>query len=340
MYKELGQVTLKTGERAAAGVVVGPDLEWAERIEKLLEHKGDIWNWQNSQMVRSEPGIEARFYVLHRDGDPFANIASFELAGVGDFGHVWTRPEDRQKGACAALMELQMADFIARQGQALFLETGFDSAPYHIYERFGFRGIEPQSGTMAWYADSREAFDARYFARGETTIEPATWAHWPSSLALFLGDFSCVVRCLPLKLVGRQPREGAFLSLLRDEEKRRLEGKEPRAMVLKQAGTMAVVGFAAWGWHPLWPDTCLLDVYCHPHHWDRAAELLGALTLPDGQRFRPNGQRVVAYADADCAHKAPILSAFGFRQTGTLRRWVAADWAQTSFVDVAVYAKT
>ena len=104
-------------------------------------------------------------------------------------------------------------------------------------------------------------------------------------------------------------------------------------MVLKQARTTAVVGFAAWGWHPLWPDTCLLDVYCHPHHWDGAQELLAALTLPDDQRL-------VAYADADCAHKAPILSAFGFRQTGTLRRWVAADWAQTSFVDVAVYAKT
>ena len=97
MYQELGNIRLKTGEEAVAGVIVGPDLDWAERLERLLAHKGGVWNWQNSQAVRSEVGIEARFYVLHRDGDPFANIASFELAGVGHFGHVWTKPEDRRK---------------------------------------------------------------------------------------------------------------------------------------------------------------------------------------------------------------------------------------------------
>jgi hypothetical protein len=333
MYQELGDVTLKTGERVAAGVVVGPDLEWAGRIEKLLEHKGDVWNWQNSQVVRRDVGFEARFYVLHRDGDSLANIATFELAGVGHFGHVWTQPADRQKGACAALMELQMADFRARQGQALFLGTDFDSVAYHIYRKFGFQGIEPQSSYMAWYAEPKEAFETRYFARGEATIQPVAWPHWPSSAALFLGDFPCSVRCAPLKLVGRESTERQFLPLLRDEEKRRLENENPRAMVLQQATTGAVVGVAVWDWHPLWPDTGLLDVYCHPNYWDRAQELLASLSPPKIRRF-------VAYADAGCTHKARILSELGFRQQGTLKRWVAADWAQTAFVDVDIYLNT
>jgi hypothetical protein len=332
MYQELGEVTLKTGERVAAGVVIGPDLEWAERVEELLAHKGDVWNWQNSQAVRTDVGFDARFYVLHRDGDPFANIAIFELAGVGDFGHVWTQPADRQKGACGVLMERQMDDFRARQGQALFLGTEFDSVAYHIYKKFGFRSIEPQSGYMAWYAEPREAFEARYFARAEATIQPVAWPHWPSSVALFLGDFPCLVRCAPLRLAGRVSTEGALLPLLQSEEERRSEGEEPRAMVLQQATTGAVVGFVTWDWHSVWYNTVLLDVFCHPNYWDRAPDLLAALSIPQGHR-------IVAYADASCTHKARHLSELGFRQAGTLQRWVAADVAQSSFLDVDVYIK-
>ena len=32
MYEPLGAVQLKTGERVEAGVVTGPDEEWADRI--------------------------------------------------------------------------------------------------------------------------------------------------------------------------------------------------------------------------------------------------------------------------------------------------------------------
>ena len=40
MYRELERVRLKDGDEVEAGVVVGPDLEWAARVEDLLSHKG------------------------------------------------------------------------------------------------------------------------------------------------------------------------------------------------------------------------------------------------------------------------------------------------------------
>jgi GNAT superfamily N-acetyltransferase len=333
MYKKLGQVTLATGERVDAGVIIGPDRDWAGRIEGLLAHKGGIWNWQNSQALRSELGIEARFYVLHREGTPFSNISTFEYAGVGHFGHVWTKPQDRRQGASSSLMEIQMADLKARGGKALFLGTDFDSIPYRMYEKFGFSGVEPQSGYMEWYAESAAAFEATYFEASAVVIEPLKWPHWPASGALFLGDAPCVVRCAPLRLIGRESTEGALLPLLCNEERRRRSGKEPRALVLRNLQSTGVAGLAVWDWHPLWPDTLLLDIYCHPNYWHKASDLLRSLALPQGQR-------IVAYSDVRCTPKHGVLSAFGFRKTATLHERVPGDWQRTTFLDVAVYEKT
>jgi hypothetical protein len=48
-------------ERVEAAVVRGPDLDWAGRIEKLLGHKGDPWNWQNTEMLRQAREASERF---------------------------------------------------------------------------------------------------------------------------------------------------------------------------------------------------------------------------------------------------------------------------------------
>jgi hypothetical protein len=301
-------------------------------LEKLLHHKGGHWNWQNSLALRSNLGIEPRFYVLHRAGTPFANILTSELGGVGMLGHVWTNPEDRQKGACSSLMELQMEDFRSRQGSALFLGTGFDSPPYHIYRRFGFRSVEPKSGYMEWYATSKEEFESAYYARGETEIRPIAWTHWPSSSALFVGDSPCVVRCAPLRLIGRRITEGPLLPLLRGEEKRRSAGENPRAAVLCNKPTTAVVGLAVWAWHPLWRDVCLAGVFCHPDFWDESVDLFRALDLPQAERY-------IAYSDVNCAHKSQLLSDEGFEHTVTLKRRVPSARSKSSFLDVAVFER-
>ena len=329
MFHDLGRVSLKTGECVEIGCVQGPDLAWADRVEKLLGHKGEPWRAQNSQLLRNDVGIEAYFYVLHRAGTPFANIMTVELNGVGILGHVWTNPEERRKGAIAALMARQMEDFRARGGRALFLGTGFNSPPYHIYEGFGFTGIEDHSGVMEYYATSKAAFESWYFADGAAEIEPLHWRHWPASPALFAGDHSGIVRCAPVKLSGRHSTEGYLLGMLRE----RAHDDPPRAVALRLAETTAVAGLAAWGLDPIWRDACLVDVYCHPRYWNRANDLLDALPLSTCARY-------IAYADASCPQKEEALLRAGFHVVAHLPRWVAADAANSARVDVSVLERT
>jgi len=332
MYQDLGEISLKSGEKVRAGIVVAPAPEWEGRLVDLLSHKGDPWTWQTAHVLRQDVGIEVRFYLAHREGRPISNVMTVELAGVGILGHVFTRPEERRKGAMSHLLAAQMEDFRARGGRALFLGTGFDSHPYRMYERFGFRGIEPRSGYMAYYAPTREAFEAEYFAPGEAELLPVDWPHWPASAALFVGDFPGRVRCAPLRLFGRASTEGPLLPLLRGNIERRQKGQPPAGLALQANQSTAVVGLAAWGWDPLWPDTCLLDVWCHPAWWDRAAELLGALELPEADRC-------IAYGDSACEAKLEVLRAAGFRQIGVLPRWLAADRARSGFVDVVAFER-
>jgi hypothetical protein len=76
VYKSLGTVTLKDREQVEAGVVIGPDPAWADRVGDLLSHKSGVWRWQNARCLRDDLGIDVRFYLLHRDGSPFANMLS------------------------------------------------------------------------------------------------------------------------------------------------------------------------------------------------------------------------------------------------------------------------
>ena len=332
MYESLGQVELKTGEEVEVGMVVAPDLEWAERVEVLLEHKGGVWNWQNSTVVREELGINVCFYLLHRDGEPFANIMTATCDGAGYLGHVWTSPEDRRKRGAVQLMELQMEQFRRQGGRALFLGTGYDSPPYHIYAAHGFVGLEPLSGAMEYYVDSKEEFESKYFAQGPTAIEEVQWKHWPASGALFLGNWPGVVRCAFMGLLARESTEFPFLNLIRSEGQRRENGELSQSRILFQQESNAVVGFAGWGWDSLWPETCLMDVFCHPHFWGEAGVLLDSLALPEAERF-------IAYAEDGSDEKGQVLQSAGFRRSGRYENRVAVDQARTDFVDVIVWEK-
>jgi Acetyltransferase (GNAT) domain len=331
MMESKPPITLSTGENVEVAVINCPNLMWAERIEKLLAHKGEPWNWQNSQFLRTDVGFETRFYVLHRDGVPFANTLLSEGAGVGIVNHVWTVPEDRQKGASKSLMQIVMKDFKQRQGEMLVLQAGYGEVAYHMYQKFGFESIEPESGYMDWYTKDKTKFLLTYFAASETQFQPLQWKHWLSIQPLLQCEDDCITRVVTLKHIGRRTTEGPFLSLLQEEFARRAKGEKPRAYVLENANT-AVVSFAMWSWHPFWPDTCLVDVYCHSGYWSKAKELLGALELPSADRY-------LAYADVTCEAKQKVLLVAGFERTAVLKNFVAIDWLRSSFVDVVLYEK-
>jgi hypothetical protein len=331
MLESQFSITLATEEKVELAVVNCPDLTWAERIEKLLSHKGEPWNWQNSQFLREDVGFETHFYILHRDSTPFANVLLSEGNGLGIVNHVWTVPEDRQKGASKSLMQIVMDDFKKCDGQALFLQAGYGEVAYYMYQKFGFQSIESKSGYTHWYAKSEEAFLENFFMDGQPTITPLAWRHWLMVQPLLQGKDDCITRVAALKHVGRRTTEGSFLTLLKDEFASRAGGEKPRAYVL-ELSSGAVVGFAMWSWHPFWPDTCVLDVYCHGKYGDKAGALLEALELP-------NANRSIAYTDVYCGAKRAALQTAGFKQAATLRHRVAKDWARSSFVDVVVFEK-
>lgn len=333
MYAALGTVTLRSGEVVEAGMIHGPDLEWAGRLEKLLWHKGDPWNWQNAQFLERALPIETFFYVLHRAGVPLANLMTAEYQGVGHFGHVFTLPADRQQGASSQLMRLQMADFQRRGGRALYLGTGYESVAYKMYASFGFASIEPASGYMAYYAESAERFGQACFAplppTAAPTIATLSWQDWVMSAPLLFGDYRGVIRCAPCGLIGRQSPEGPFLEALLDEERQAAHGAAPKTVVLRHPTTAAVVGLAAWNWDNLWPDTCLVDVYCHPDYWDYGNQLLDALVLP-------SADRIIAYVDTSDRAKVDLLMARNFHPIATLPNFVARDVTKSAMRDVTV----
>lgn len=332
MYESIDTITLKSGERVEAGVVKGPDPDWAEGIEALLEHKAEIWRWGNTMVLRGHPDVEAYFYILHRGGIPFANMSTVETRGVGIFGHVYTRPEDRRKRAAMELMRVMMDHFRRQGGQALYLGTGYDSHPYHIYRAHGFEGLEPHSGYMDYYSTSRDAFETGYFASGPAEVAALDWRDWPASTALFAGGFPGVTRCAGMRIFGRQSTEGPLLPFIRDASTRRTDGKSARVMVLRQRETTAVAGLTMWSFDSLWPRSCVVDVYCHPRFWDRSHDLLGLLAVPETERY-------LAYCDAGFEPKAAALSQAGFRPSVTYGRRVARDRARTAYVDVTVWEK-
>ena len=332
MYEHIDTIRLKSGESVDACVVKGPDPDWADRIEALLEHKGEIWRWGNTMVLRKRLDVEAYFYVLHRNGIPFANMTTVETRGAGIFGHVYTRPEDRRKRAAMELMRITMDHFRRRGGQALYLGTGFDSPPYHIYRAHGFEGLESQSGYMEFYTASKEEFERDYFAKGQADAAGLDWRDWPASTALFTGDFPGVTRCAGMRIFGRQSTEGPLLPFIRDAAARKADGRPPRVIVLRQRETTAVAGLAMWSLDSLWPSSCVVDVYCHPRFWDRACELLEALPLPEADRY-------LAYCDAGFEPKAAALFQTGFRASVTYGKRVACDRARTAFSDVTVWEK-
>jgi GNAT superfamily N-acetyltransferase len=334
MYEALDRFTLKTGEPVELGVVKGPEPGWSDRLEAFLAHKGDYWKWGNEQVLRYDRGIDAFYYILHRDGAPFANIMTIEYRGVGILGHVYTDPQDRRKGAASTLLRRLMDHFRSRDGQALYLGTGYDSPAYHIYRTCGFESVEPGSGSMACFTDSPQGFVGRYFARGPVDLKPLQWAHWPASPPLFLGDWPGSVRCVPLRILGRQSTEGPALRRLMVEFENREAGKPAvTTAVLEHRETSAVVGMSAYAPDPIWPGTVLVDVYCHPDFWRRAPELIEALELPSAERR-------LAYADASCPAKGESLSAAGYRQVACLPHHTAACRDRTTLVDVTIWQKS
>jgi GNAT superfamily N-acetyltransferase len=318
MYTRLGEEKLKSGERLETGVVLGPDVEWLPRIAPFLRHKGPDYGTHIRRALEGPlDSLQTRFYLGTRSGEILAQMMVVGDRGAGILGHVYTRPEDRRKGAASLLMRYQMEDCRRSGYRVLCLGTGFETPPYWIYHSFGFRSVGPGNGCMKWLA-APEA-ELELLRAAPVRIRDARWDDWGYFDLLALQAVSAgeeLPRSLTLGVKTQGSAEGPFVGLqLRREREPRLQAK---ALVSESGAT---VGWALLGPDPRWfQDAWLLDLYAHPLFTRHLPELLEALDLPDAP--------VAAYLTSPNGPRAAALGGKGFKLTASLPGWLIVEGAR------------
>ena len=340
MYTHLGSVTLKTGEQLELGCVGCPDPSWGAQIMPLLGHKSRETR-DHFEAAFSGPldNLDTRFYIGTIGGIAVTNVmivgAHRPPGGVGILGHVYTRPEHRQKGAYGALMEAQMGHMrqSAKDGadgyRVLTLGTGFETHPYWIYHRFGFRSIDGTSGKMKWLADAKAEPAMLHPSRpGTATVRPLRWDDWaPLDLLASqpVASDEELPRSFTFELRGQGSVEGPFQTLQRN-----LKRKAPITALVLESEHGATVGYAI-----LQPDRVAfgdgraLDLYVHPSHQADAPRLLDALPWP-------KTGRVAAYSTPPDGYRAAALRGAGFTVVTELPHWLARN---NERIPLRVYAR-
>ena len=331
MYTHLGQVTLSSGEEMALGCVQGPDPSWGAQVIPLLGHKSRE-SREHFEQAFAGPldELDTRFYIGTIGGAAVTNVmivgAMRPWGGVGILGHVYTRPEHRQKGAYGALMAAQMAHVREVGYRAICLGTGFETHPYWIYHKHGFRSIDGTSGKMKWLAD--QGAEEEYFAPGPTSVRPMRWDDWaPLELLTYqaLGTDEALPRSVFFGVKGQGSTEGPFQTV----QRRRRRSERITALVL-ETERGATVGWAALQPDPFaFGDALQLDLYVHQAFTGRAVELLKALPLSEALR-------VNAYTSLPEGYRDAALQGAGFRLTATLPEQLERDGGR---VPLRVYTR-
>lgn len=307
MYKKLGNTVLKTSENMEVGVITAPDERHAEEVKQFLGHKGGNWEWHIERCVtESLDALETRFYVGKINGNIITNIMTVEHEGIGILGHVFTLPDQRRKGACKGAMAYQMEDFRQRDGHALYLGTGYNGHPYHIYHSFGFESVYPESGFMKYHV--KEDFEERYFAPAPVQPKPVEWHDWPKVTALSGIVGWDTLRSLKWGVYGPTNLEGGFLSF-----KHTLETDDvydDAKLLVTESGT--IVGWATVCRDNQWRNAvAILDLFFHPNFAESVPALLSALQFPE--------LKVQCYIDSGAEEKAAVLEAAGFTCEGQFK---------------------
>ncbi|MGD9496024.1 MAG: GNAT family N-acetyltransferase [Armatimonadota bacterium] len=186
--EQIGLVVLRSEETMIIRVLEPPAGEDAERLERFLEHKGDCTLRDIRQRLRGDYAdvCSDRFFVGEIGGRVVSQMwytLPRALPDFGVFGHVYTEPEHRGKGAASALMAVLMDDFHAGPGQALFCSVG-DRDAQRIYARHGFVPLRleraplgPQAYIRPEVAADFAALQSIVFAPGRPTrTRPADMA--------------------------------------------------------------------------------------------------------------------------------------------------------------------
>jgi hypothetical protein len=324
MYTKVADKTLRTGEPVELGIVLAPDAEHAGQIKPFLAHKGGLWNWQVEKSLQEPLDLlETRYHVCKLHGQIIANVMTVEYGRTGILGHVFTKPEQRRKGACDLVMDVTMNHFRERGGGVLLLGTGFQSPAYWIYYRFGFRSVLEGAGFMRFASD--EDFETKHFVACDARVRDVVWHDWPRlGLLLSRREGDCL-KVLSMGARGQANFEHGFLSL----RKAMADSPACRARVL-ESEKGAVIGLALVQPDPRWfGAVSILDLYVHPSFASCSSRLLRELPLPPG--------KTQCYAESGARAKLQALRACGFTREATLKKQFDR-WGKR--VNVSVFAKS
>jgi hypothetical protein len=309
MLTELAVETLKSGERMRVLCVTAPDTEWESQIRPFLAHKPPNYTAHIEGAFAGACGpLETRFYIGVLNGEMVGNIMTTEQQGVGIFGHVHTRSDQRRKGICSAIMRHQMEEFRRRKGKTLLLGTGYQSAAYHIYASFGFRDWKVgRPGLMRYESEDYADFEAQFFAPSAVRPARAEWRHWPLVSLLASLPTEIYMRSLTLDVWGVTLLEGPYCHFLH-----KYEGNPDASAAVLELKTGAVVALATCVPDARWRGAvALLDLFQHPNVTpDDLVALLEALPLPSG--------RIQCFTDPRDGVKSAALERSGFRQEAVL----------------------
>lgn len=310
-----GSRVLKTGETMDIRVADRSDAEIVPALLTFLAHKGDIWQFHlEEEFAGRIDGLETRFYVGSIGPDLAGNIMTVEYDGLGIMGHVFTPPKQRRKGICDVLMDFHMEDFRQRKGGALFLNTGYDSPPFHIYRRHGYHPIQEAPGSM-WWSPEEWTPEALWGDLGRTKVVAPDWRHWPSANVFMLQPYLPVVRNVTYGKHGCVNAEATFLWLLSDLRKPQ-PGVQARVIETRK-GHLA--GLATLAPEKRWGDqgtTYVFDLCVHPDIENIADALV--------EEFEWPAAHVLAYAaDVDSA-AIERYTQLGFRPHSHVERFFGA----------------
>ena len=324
MYKKLGNTVLKTDERMEVGVITAPDERHAEEVKQFLGHKGGNWEWHIERcVIESLDELETRFYVGKVNGSIITNIMTVEHEGIGILGHVFTLPDQRRKGACKGAMAYQMEDFRQRNGRALYLGTGYNGHPYHIYHSFGFESVIPESGFMKYHVNTD--FEEHYFSPAPAKPKSVEWHDWPKVTALSGIVGWDALRSLTWNVFGPTNLEGGFLGFKHTLETD--DTYDDAKLLVTESG--AIVGWATVCRDSQWRNAvAILDLFFHPNFVESVPTLLSALQFPE--------LKVQCYVDSAAKKKAAVLEAAGFACEGRFKNQFTYNGQH---YDVLVFAR-
>ena len=310
---------LKNGEMMEWRVIDDPGDPDVPGLRELLGHKGDIWQYHLDAWAAGDAKRLDTYFYVGRIGDEFVgNIMVVVHRGVGLMGHVFTRPSHRRKGICDALMDVHMDDFEKRGGKVVYLNTGYESAPYRIYGAHGYRPVPDRPGSMWWspgqYGDLEGLYDDVYGNLDRADVTEPSWRHWPSMnvfTQLPLARVEQTVRNVTYGVFGVSHAEAAFLAIMIDA---RESGGVQSRVVETRGGQVA--GLATLGPERRWgrpAATLVFDICLHPGASAHAKGLVTQLDWPD--------EHVLAYAADGEEDHIELLASAGFRPHGHIERF-------------------